>query len=333
MKRISLIAIILITCFNSQAFTGNLNGSIIDTIKSQPKDKCWKLFGTTNLSFNQISFSNWAPGGEDAFSGTAGFNLSAFYRKNSVTFENQAILIYGMIQSRDKGLMKMEDRLEFNSKLNYKAIKYWNYSLLYTFKSQFAPGFAYPDRVNAVSRFFAPAYSTLSLGMDFVPNRYISLFMSPISGKFTFVLDQKLADKGTYGVKKAILDEAGLVIRHGEPVKPELGMAVNTKLRYEIMKNIIVDSRVILYDAYMDEDIENRWNVDVDFETTVNFVINSMFSTTFNSRFLYDDNIMVPLYKKVDGVKVPNGKGPRLQIKQAFGIGMVMKLGGKKKAK
>ena len=333
MKRISLLAIILITFLNSQAFTGNLNESIIDTIKSQPKLRCWKLYGTSNFSFNQISFANWAPGGEDAFSGTANFNLNAFYRKNSVTFENQAILIYGMIQSRDKGLMKMEDRLEFNSKLNYKAVKYWNYSLLYTFKSQFAPGYTYPNRVDAVSRFFAPAYSTLSLGMDFVPNRYISLFVSPISGKFTFVLDQKLADNGAYGVKRAIKDTADNIIRHGEPIKPELGLAVNAKLKYEIMKNIIVDSRVILYDAYMDEDITNRWNVDVDFETTINFVINSMFSTSFNSRFVYDDNIMVPLYKKVDGLKTPNGQGPRLQIKQAFGIGMVMKLERKKKTK
>lgn len=333
MKRISLLAIILIISFNSQAFTGNLNKSIIDTIKSQPKVKYWKLSGSTTLNFNQISFLNWAPGGEDAFSGTAGFTLFALYRKNSVTFENQAILFYGMIQSRDKGLMKMEDRLEFNSKLNYKAIKYWNYSLFFNFKSQFAPGFAYPNRDNAVSRFFAPAYVTLSLGMDYVPNRYISLFMSPIAGKFTFVADQKLADQGKYGVKGAIYDTAGHVIRHGEPVKPELGLAFNGKLRYELMKNIIVDSRLTLYDAYMDEDIENRWNVDVDFETTVNFVINSVFSTTFNSRFVYDDNIGVPLYKKVNGEKVPNGWGPRLQIKQAFGIGMVMKLGGKKKAK
>lgn len=333
MKRISLIAIFLIIYINSQAFTGNLNKSIIDTIKSQPKVKCWKLFGTSNFSFNQISFSNWAPGGEDALSGTANFNLNAFYRYKSVTFENQAILIYGMIQSRDKGLMKMEDRLEFNSKLNYKAIKYWNYSLFFNFKSQFAPGYVYPNRVDAVSRFFAPAYATLSLGMDYVPNRYISLFMSPISGKFTFVADQKLADVGAYGVKGAIRDTAHNIIRHGEPVKPELGMAVNAKVRYEIMKNIIVDSRVSLYDAYMDENIDNRWNVDVDFETTVNFVINSVFSTSFNSRFVYDDNIMVPLYHKVEGVKQQYGQGPRLQIKQAFGIGMVMKLERKKRTK
>ena len=333
MKRFSLLAIILITFINSQAFTVQPKESLIDTIKSQPKEKCWKLFGTTNLNFNQISFSNWALGGEDALSGTAGFNLNAFYKNKSLTFENSAILIYGMIESRDKGLMKMEDRLEFNSKLNYQAIKYWNYSLLLSYKSQFAPGFVYPNRTNAVSRFMAPGYMILSLGMDYVPTKHFSLFMSPVSGKFTFVLDQKLADAGAYGVRGVLKDTLGNIISHGEPLKPELGMTVNAKLRYEVMKNIIVDSRIVLYDAYMDENINNRWNVDVDFETTINFVINSVFSTTFNSRFLYDNNIMVPLFDKVEGTKVQIGVGPRLQIKEAFGIGMVMKLGGKKKPK
>ena len=133
----------------------------------------------------------------------------------------------------------MEDRLEINSKLNYQAVKYWNYSIFFSIKSQFAPGYKYPDRINEVSRFFAPGYLSLSLGMDFQPTRYFSLFMSPASGKFTFVLDQKLADAGAYGVRKAVKDSAGNIIIHGDPLKPELGISINAKVKYEIMKNIV----------------------------------------------------------------------------------------------
>lgn len=330
MKRFFILAILLSAFINSQAFKGHLNESLIDTIKSQPKEKYWKFNGVTTLNFNQVSFSNWALGGEDALSGTAGLNLSAYYKKKNVTFDNSGVFIYGMMKNMDKGMMKMDDRIEFNSKLNYQAVKYWNYSLLLNFKSQFAPGFAYPNRVNVVSRFFAPAYLTLSLGMDYQPTSYFSLFMSPASGKFTFVLDQKLADNGAFGVRPALKDSQGNIINHGEPLKPELGISVNAKVRYQVMKNIIVDSRIVLYDNYLDEDISNRWNIDMDLETNINFVINSVFSTTFNSRFLYDDNIMVPLYKKVNGAKVVIGQGPRLQVKEVFGIGMVMKLGRKK---
>jgi prolyl-tRNA synthetase len=39
------------------------------------------------------------------------------------------------------------------------------------------------------------------------------------------------------------------------------------------------------------------------------------------------------LYDYVNGNKVKVGQGPRLQVKEAFGIGMIMKLGPKKKAK
>jgi len=330
MKRFFLLAIFLTAFLNSQAFTVRSNESLIDTIKSQPKIKYWKFIGTTTLNFNQVSFSNWALGGGDALSGTAGLNVNLNYRKKNVSFENSGIFIYGMMKNQDQGMIKMDDRIEFNSKLNYQAIKYWNYSLLLNFKSQFAPGFAYPDKTNVVSRFFAPAYLSLSLGMDYKPTPVFSLFMSPASGKFTFVVDQHLADIGAFGTRPAIKDTDGKIIRHGEPIKPELGIAVNATIKYKLMKNIILDSRINLYDNYMDLDVANRWNIDMDFETNINFVINSVFSTTFNSRFLYDDNIMVPLYKRVNGAKVLIGAGPRLQIKEVFGIGMVMKLGRKK---
>jgi hypothetical protein len=331
MKRFYLLALILTSYTYSRAFTSEPYESIIDTIKVQPKIQYWKFAAITNMNFNQISFSNWAAGGENALSGTASFQPTAYYKKGYLTFENSSVFSYGMISSKEKGLMKMEDRLEINSKLNYQAVKKWNYSIFFSLKSQFAPGYKYPDRINEVSRFFAPGYLSLSLGMDYQPSRYFSLFMSPASGKFTFVLDQKLADAGAYGVRKAVKDSAGNILIHGDPVKPELGISVNAKVKYEVMKNIIVDSRVILYDNYMDDDISNKWNVDVDLETNINFVINSIFSTNINSRFLYDDNIMIPFYNIANGKKVKVSEGPRLQVKEAFGIGMIMKLGGKKR--
>jgi hypothetical protein len=331
MKRFYLLALILTAYINSQAITGPPVDSVIDTIKVQPKFKYWKFAAIANVNFNQISFTNWAAGGESAFSGTASFFPSAYYKKGNLTFENTGAFSYGIIDSKEKGVMKMEDRLEFNSKLNYQAVKKWNYSIFFSVKSQFAPGYKYPDRINEVSKFFAPGYLSLSLGMDYQPTRYFSLFMSPASGKFTFVMDQRLADLGAFGVRKAVKDTNGNILIPGDQIKPELGILVNAKVKYEIMKNIIVDSRVILYDNYMDDDIDNKWNVDVDLETNINFVINSMISTNFNSRFLYDDNIMIPVYSMENGSKVKVGEGPRLQVKEAFGIGMVMKLGGRKR--
>ena len=356
MKRFLFLSILFLNFTISQVFSIQPTEPSTDTIKGKakpnPNVKYWKFFGNTSLNFNQISFSHWASGGENALSGTAGLTVNANYRRKSLAFENSGIFFYGLINSQDKGLMKMEDRLELNSKLDYKAVDSWHYSLLASFKSQFAPGYTYPDKINAVSRFFAPAYLTLSLGMDFTPVKYFSLFLSPASGKFTFVLDQRLADLGAFGVRPAVKDTHPLLVNQtgytdafgprptnsdvtilyqGEPIKPELGITLNAKIKYEIFKNVIVDSKLNLYDNYLDEDVNNRWNVDVDWENNINFVINSVISSTFNSRMLYDNNIMVPLYDMINGVKTKVGQGPRLQIKEAFGIGMVMKLGDPKK--
>ncbi|NWJ50683.1 MAG: DUF3078 domain-containing protein [Bacteroidetes bacterium] len=331
MKRFLFLSILFLNFTISQVFSIQPIEPSTDTIKVKPIEKYWKFTGNTSLNFNQVSFSNWASGGSDALSGTAGLTLNANYKRKSLAFENTGIFFYGLIDSQDKGLMKMEDRLELNSKLDYKAVDSWHYSLLSSLKSQFAPGFSYPDKTHPVSRFFAPAYLTLSLGMDYTPVKYFSLFLSPASGKFTFVLDQNLADAGAFGVRPAVKDAQGNILYHGEPVKPELGITLNTKIKYEIFKNVILDSKLNLYDNYLDEDVSNRWNVDVDWENNINFVINSVISSTFNSRMLYDNNIMIPLYDMINGVRTKVGQGPRLQIKEAFGIGMVMKLGDRKK--
>ena len=335
MKRFLFLSTLFLIVVINQSFSIQPIEPYGDTIKAKPKEKpvekFWKFTGNTSLNFNQVSFSNWASGGEDALSGTAGFTGNINYKRKSLSFENSGIFYYGLIYSQERGLMKMEDRMELNSKLDYIAVDSWHYSLFTSFKSQFAPGFRYPDRINAVSRFMAPGYLTLSLGMDYTPVKYFSLFLSPASGKFTFVLDQTLADAGAYGVRSAIKDAQGNILYHGEPVKPELGLTINAKVKYEVFKNVVVDSKLNLYDNYLDDDVRNRWNVDVDWENNINFVINSVISTTFNSRMLYDNNIMVPLYDMVNGVKTKVGQGPRLQVKEAFGIGMVMKLGDRKK--
>lgn len=314
----------------------NCQGQSIDTVKIQPKEKYWNFFGISNFNFNQISFSNWVTGGENAFSGTVGLSVNANYKKSNLSFENSGIFKYGMIDDKYKGLMKMEDKIDIDSKLNYKAVKYWNYSILFSFNSQFSKGYNYPNRVDEISRFFAPAYFILSAGTDYQPNKNFDFFISPVSGKFTFVLDQKLADLGSYGVRKATFDTISvqgykeIVINHGETIKSEFGISINTKVRYSIMKNIMLDSRLVLYDNYM-ENIHNKWNIDVNLETNINFVINRVFSTTFNFNFLYDDNILIPLYKVVNGTNIQIGQGPRLQSKESFGIGMIIKLGQKEK--
>lgn len=54
-----------------------------DTTKAIPDSiKAWKKGGVGALNFSQVSFSNWAAGGENAISAAALLNFFANYKKD-----------------------------------------------------------------------------------------------------------------------------------------------------------------------------------------------------------------------------------------------------------
>jgi len=285
----------------------------------------WTFKGNNTLNINQVALSNWAKGGESTVSGSAFVNYSLKYQKDNLSFENIANCAYGLIYSKENGVRKNEDKIDLSSKLAYKSVKKWHTSLLLSFKSQFDKGYKYPNDSVVVSQFMAPGYVGLSVGMDYKPSEHLSMFISPASGKFVLVLDQELANKGAYGVSPAEYDTANTIIQEGKNVKCQFGLAVVTKFEKEIMKNISLGSKLELYNNYLDEDVSNRWNIDVDWETSLAFKVNAHFSTNFHTHLIYDHDILIPTYDIVDGQEVKVGSGPKTQFKENFGIGLSVK--------
>jgi len=64
----------------------------------------------------------------------------------------------------------------------------------------------------------------------------------------------------------------------------------------------------------------------VDWETAFNFRINSFLSSNLYLHLLYDHDIPIPTYETIQGQKVETGEGPRLQVKENFGIGLSIKV-------
>ncbi|MEZ5013186.1 MAG: hypothetical protein R2794_02740 [Chitinophagales bacterium] len=46
--------------------------------------------------------------------------------------------------------------------------------------------------MNAISKMMSPGFLTAALGLDWKPSSAFSLFVSPATGKFTFVLDDNI---------------------------------------------------------------------------------------------------------------------------------------------
>jgi len=289
--------------------------------------KAWKFNSIIYTGLNQIGFINWAAGGESSLSGKVGIDYVLQYKKDKFKFVHEAKLAYGMVGYADKRLEKTDDKIDVLTSFSRKSSTNWAATGIITFKSQFAPGYKYPDDSTLISTFMAPGYLTLSLGVNYKPKKWFQLFLSPVSGKFTFVLDQNLANQGSFGVKKAVLDTAGNVVIPGKNIKGELGINILTSVRYNLMKNINVNSTLNLYNNYIDPNKSNRWNIDVDWDTRFIFTINKLFSTVLYFHMKYDNDSKTIKYEINDeGEKVKVSEKPMIQIKESLGLSVTLKI-------
>ena len=117
-----------------------------------------------------------------------------------------------MITNQEQKVRKTEDVIELNSNLGFRtdSITNWFYSAQFNFRTQFMNGYNYPDRDNPISRFMAPGYLFVGGGVEHkLPNKKGVFYFSPVTVKATFVLDEDLANAGSFGVKPAVYDDFG----------------------------------------------------------------------------------------------------------------------------
>lgn len=283
----------------------------------------WKSNGNFSSMLNEMLFSHWAKGGENQLSIIALFNYQIRYDSPDTNFiwENVSAMGYGFQTSENYSFRKNEDKIEFSSKMGYRAFNQYYYSLNLIFRTQFDKGYQYPNDKEVVSKFFAPAYFIANLGLDFKPYDYLSVTLSPLSGRTTFVEDEELSNKGAFGVRPAKYDSTGKIIEKGTRIRFDFGIATSINYTFEPMQNVKVQTKLDLFNNYTDPDLGNRKNIDVNSETMVFFKVNDYISANLLMHFIYDQNIPIPLFKDIDGKKTQVGTGPRLQIKHSLGIG------------
>ncbi len=307
MKKIVLLAAICIF-FQGMLFAEN------DTTEVNN----WKYEGFFSQQLNQVSFSHWVAGGENSFASTSVANLGAEYQKERITWENRLEMAYGIIKLEDSPTRKNEDRIDLLSKFGRTVSPNLSTSALLNFRSQFDKGFDYPNDSVVVSRFMAPGYLILALGMDYKPWESLSIFFSPATGKFTFVRDQDLADRGAYGVEPAEFDEEGNKISDGSNVKSEFGAMLGITFRREILENVRLSTRLELFNDYTDDKDQSWRYIDVNWKVNLNMKVNRYITATAGFHMIYDHDIPVP---KVD----EEGEeyfGRKVQLKQMFGVGL-----------
>ncbi len=270
--------------------------SATETIKVESH---WKLSGITGLNFSQTALKHWAGGGESALAGNVYLNGELNYKKDRWTWDNSLALDYGLTRIKDSGVRKSTDKIELASKLGYGINEKLYYAAMFDFKTQFAKGYNYPDNEKHFSNFMAPGYTTFSIGLDYKPCDKLSLYYSPLAIRTIYVFDKEL--DGMYGVPE------------GKNIKSEVGTYFKTTYKNKIWENVDLITKADFFTPYN----KDFGNVVVDWDVLISMKINPFLNATLNTTLRYDDN--------VDFIENGESKGPKVQWKQIFGLGLAYK--------
>ncbi len=213
----------------------------------------------------------------------------------------------------------MSSKLGFRTSRNSK----FYYAADFGFLSQLTPTYRgteeYPgnflsnigdQEADPLARLFSPAVITLSAGVDFKPFDELSIYYSPIGGKFIVVADDNIAVQGVHG-NPVTKDADGNVIEF-ENVFAQLGSLL--KFAYTdqyASEKITVTSNLALYSNYLN----NPQNIDIDWTNELGYTIFKGLGLALTLNIFYDDDVLVQItdYDAVGGV---SGLGKRVSITQ-----------------
>lgn len=278
----------------------------------------WEKKNVVGFDLNEIAFMNWSAGGTSSISGLFKGNFTRVYTADYTKWVNELIVRYGINKQDGFALRKSDDEFRLNSTFGYRSDESskWFTSAKFNFNTQFTNGYLYPDTNYAISKPFAPAYTFLGAGVDYYDKeRQFDIYFSPITFKNTLVLDERLANKGAFGVKRATYDDEGNLISKGKQSKTEFGVLLTNYFKVEIWQNITMENRLSLYSDY----INNFGNIDVDWQLQFDLIVNKYVTANIGAHILYDDDVKST--EEVNGEIVYGG--PKLQLKQTLGIGLV----------
>lgn len=296
MKKKIIVTIAFLSCLFLTAQAQELMSTAQDLatkLKEAPKDTTsgWKFSGVSGVNFGQVALKNWSAGGENSVSGNFFLNAALDYAKNKWSWNNVLGLEYGLIYSEENDWRKSADRISLASKIGYQINSKWSYAFLVDFNSQFAKGYNYPDPAY-ISTFMAPAYSNLALGFSYKPNDKYALFLSPITARMTFVLNDSLSHADAFGI--------GI----DRKFRVEPGAYVVASTRQTIMQNVELISKLDMFTPYNDRfgDIDFNWDI------LLNFKVNKFLNANLNTTIRYFE-----------------GETTKVQFREILGLGFAYK--------
>ncbi len=284
---------------------------------SKIKPDLWKFKTDISYLLSQGVVSNWAKGGENNISSVLDITiaLNNNSKLSKVISASTGRFALGLQASgKYGGIRKNLDILEINSKINHRAFGKFDLSGIFQFKSQFLPGYTYPNDTTSimVSKFFNPATFILGYGLEYKPNKNTSVSFSPFSYKATFVSDTANINQTKYGIAADRMS------------KNELGAYLTINSKLVLFEKINMTNRLQLFSNFLSK----PQNIDVEWEMISTMPLNWFTDLRVNVHLVYDDNTMLPVYDRgepVTGIDGKPKKAPMVQFKELLGVSFVFK--------
>lgn len=271
-----------------------------------PQDTIWRVSGAVGLSLNQVALSNWSAGGQNSLAWNTTFDFKADYKKGNWKWDNLVHLGYGQSKQGDDPLNKTDDQILLNTNVGYEIKGPWYATFNVNFRTQFADGYDLPNDSVIVSGFMAPGYLVTGFGIEYKPSDNFIVMVNPISNKTVFVMNDFLSEQGAYGVDTLAT------------TKKEFGAFISLFYKKELVKNVTFTTLYTMFGDY-----KNLAAWDVNWDLILDFKINEFLAANLTTNLIYDQDIKIPVDNTGDGVK--ESFGPRVQFRQALGIGLTAK--------
>lgn len=234
----------------------------------QPKN--WKYSGVIGLNANGTGMVNWAAGGNNNIAGDIFGKFNVGYEKNNLSWDAVLDIDYGLTfidQKYDK-TQKTSDHLNFDTKFGWAFQPKWYLTVNAGFHTQFDLGRNYSGDENfdpIISKILAPSYTDISVGFDYKPVDFFSLYMSPVSGRIStaYVSDKMNQKYAEYypvtplsdGLRQSLQESYGTWYFDKENNKvfrnyrAELGLNIKAALNYKY-KDLTLMSNLSLFTPY-----------------------------------------------------------------------------------
>lgn len=242
------------------------------------KPNFWSYGGNGYLQFSQNYISdNWYKGGESTKSLLSGFTWQAKYDdKQKTQFENKIEWKLGFITAPSDTVHTYKannDLLRLSSKLGYKAIWNWYYTLSAEFQTQLFSSYE-TNSDKLVSALLSPATLNVGLGMDYKYVKDGIINLSVLVNPLNYTLYSVMSDE---------VDPTKFNIKAGHKMENVIGSRLDATMTWKVFNSLMWESKLSYNTNY--ESVLASW------ENTFTFIVNKYLSTKLFVHARYDDNV------------------------------------------